>query len=83
MNAYLKRAQEIIGDRTQGEIDYDDAIVANLNRGMDIKNALRSANEQYPDEALEPKNYHWDDLAARYEYIAEHKKILKKLGLKE
>ena len=37
INAYLKRAREIIGDRSQAEIDYDNAVVAHLSRGMDIR----------------------------------------------
>jgi hypothetical protein len=37
INAYLQRAREIIGDRTQAEIDYDNAVVAYLSAGMDIK----------------------------------------------
>jgi hypothetical protein len=36
INAYLQRAQEIIGDRSQSEIAYDDSVVADLGKGMDI-----------------------------------------------
>jgi hypothetical protein len=83
INAYLQRAREIIGDRSQGEIDYDNAVVAHLSTGKDIKRAIRAANHEYPDEALKPDADHWPDLAARYEYIMEHKVILKRLGMKE
>ena len=45
INAYLERAREIIGDRSQAEIDYDDAVVAHLSSGMDIKSAIAAAND--------------------------------------
>jgi hypothetical protein len=83
INAYLQRAREIIGDRSQAEIDYDNSVVAHLSTGMDIKRAIRAANQEYPAEALKPGAEHWSDLAARYEYIREHKAILKRLGINE
>jgi hypothetical protein len=67
----------------QSEIAYDNSVVAHLSRGKDIKRAIRAANQEHPEEALEPGPEHWADLAARYEYILEHKAILKTLGMKE
>jgi hypothetical protein len=83
INDYLQRAREIIGDRSPSEIAYDDCVAAHLSRGMDIKRAIRAANQEHPEEALAPGPDHWADLAARYEYILEHKAILKTLGMKE
>jgi hypothetical protein len=51
--------------------------------GMDIQRAIRKANQEQPDEALKPDPGNWADLASRYEYIKEHKDILKTLGMKE
>ena len=82
-NDYLARAREILGDRTDTEIEYDDTIVAFLAKGMDIKSAVDAAKRKHPDEALKPDPAHWEDLAARYDYILKHKLILKKLGIKE
>jgi hypothetical protein len=82
INAYLQSAREIIGDRSQAEVDYDNSVVANLDRGMDIKQAIRAANQEHPEEALKPGADHWADLAARYQYIREHKAILKTLGMR-
>lgn len=82
-DAQLQQAREIIGDRSQSEIAYDDSVVAHLSRGMDIKRAIRAANQAHPEEAPEPGPEHWPDLAARYEYLLEHKVILKTLGMKE
>jgi hypothetical protein len=83
INIYLEQAREIIGDRSQAEIDFDNAVVATLSAGMDIKRAIRFANQEHPEEALQPGPDHWADLASRYKYILEHKAILKKLGIKE
>lgn len=82
-NAYLQRAREIIGDRSQAEIDYDNSVVAHLSAGMDIKSAIRAANQEYPEEALTPGADQWSDLAARYNYIMEHRAILKRLGMND
>lgn len=83
INAYLLRAREIIGDRSSSEIDYDNSVIAHLNRGMDIKRAIRAANHEHPEEALKPLPDQWPDLASRYGYVIEHKAILEKLGMKE
>jgi hypothetical protein len=83
INAYLQRAREIIGDRSQAEVDNDNSVVAHLDRGMDIEQAIRAANLEHPEEALKPGADHWPDLAARYQYILEHKTILKTLGMRE
>jgi hypothetical protein len=83
INAYLPRAPEIIGDRSQSEIACDDSVVAHLSKAVDIKRAIRAANQEHPKEALEPGPEHWADLAARYEYFTEHNAILKTLGMKE
>ena len=81
INAYLDRAREIIGDRSSGEIQYDDAVVAHLSAGMDIKRAIQTANQEHPDEALRPRSDQWSDVAARYEYLKEHQAILRRLGM--
>jgi hypothetical protein len=83
INAYLQRARGIIGDRSPSEIEYDNAIVSNLSGRMNIKKAIAAANKQYPEEALQPSPEHWDDLRARYEYLREHKVILRRLGMPE
>ena len=83
INAYLERAREIIGERSPAEIDYDNSVVMYLRQGMDIKRAIRSANHEHPEEALNPSPDQWPDLASRYGYIVEHKAILEKLGIKE
>ena len=83
INAYLEQAREIIGERSPAEIAYDDAVVAHLSRGMDIRRAIQAANRAQPEEALQPGPEHWEDLVSRYEYLREHKAILIRLGIKE
>ena len=83
IKAYLERAREIIGDRSQAEIDYDNAVVAHLSSGLDIKSAIVATNRKYPNETLKPGAGDWADLEARYQYIREHKGILKRLGIRE
>jgi hypothetical protein len=83
INAYLAQAREILGDRTDTEIEYDNAVVASLAKGMSIKSAVDTANREHPDEALKPDPAQWEDLAARYDYILQHKLMLRKLGIKE
>jgi hypothetical protein len=83
INACLERAREIIGQRSLAEIAYDDSVVAHLTKGMDIRRAIRAANQEHPEEALQPGPEDWEDLASRYEYILEHKAILKRLGIRE
>jgi len=53
-NDYLARAREIIGDRTDTEIEYDNTVVAFMAKGMDIRSAVGAANRDHPDEALKP-----------------------------
>ena len=83
INAYLERAREIVGDRSQAEIDYDNEVVAQLGQGMDIKRAIAAVNQKHPEEALKPDASHWNDLTARYQYLTEHQAILKRLDIKE
>lgn len=83
INAYLGRAREIIGERTQAGIAYDNSVLAHLGAGKDVKSAIRAANREHPEEALSPRAEHWPDLAARYDYLTRHNAILKKLGMKE
>lgn len=81
MNAYLKRAREIIGARTVAEIEYDNAVIDGLAKGMDIQRAIAAANQEHPDQALKPQPDQWADLAARYDYLRQHDEILEKSGI--
>jgi hypothetical protein len=77
--AYFDRAAEIIGDRTSGEIAHDDAVVEALNQGRTIKEALAIAGGKYPDEAIKWDDSNIGDIAAHYEYLQEHSRIMRKI----
>ena len=63
---YIIDAGQIIGDRSQAEIAYDNAMVAYLSSDLDIKSAVAAANQKYPDEALRLGAGDWADMEARY-----------------
>ena len=77
IKAYLYGAAEIIGDRTPGEIAHDDAVVEALNGGWSIREALAIAGEKHPGEAIKWDNNNIADIAAHYEYLKEHIRILR------
>jgi hypothetical protein len=75
----LGRAAEIIGDRTSSEIAHDDAVVEALNQGRTIKEALLIAGEKHPGEAIKWNNGNIGEIAAHYEYLKEHTRIMRML----
>ncbi len=79
IKAYLNRANEIIGHRTSAETAYDDAVVEALNQGHAIEEALAIGGEKHPDEAIEWDKSTITDIAAHYEYLKEHARIMEML----
>jgi len=79
IKAYLDHAKEVIGERTEGQILYDDAVVEALNQGRTIKEALSIAGNNHPEEALELDNGNIGDIATHYDFLKEHAKIMKSL----
>ena len=79
IKAYLDRAAEIIGDRSSSEIAHDDTVVEALNQGRTIKEALSIARDKHPGEAIKWDNGNISDIAAHYEYLKEHIRIMRVL----
>ena len=79
IKAYLDRAAEIIGDRTPSEIADDDTVVEALNQGRTIKEALAIARDKHPGEAIKWDNGNIGDIAAHYDYLKEHTRIMRML----
>ena len=77
LKQYLDRAKEIIGERTASEIAHDNVIVSALNSGLSIEEALTRAGKSHPDEALQWDAGNINDIAAHYDYLKEHEKIMK------
>lgn len=79
LDEYLNRANDIIGDRTKEEIQYDNAVLKELRKGKKIKKAIEKANKKFPNEAMTIDADSINDVAAHYEYLLEHEKIMAKL----
>jgi hypothetical protein len=79
LEEYLARANEIIGERTPGEQQYDREVIRWLRRGKSIRKAIAKANEKYPKEALRVDDDKLADVRDHYEYQANHCAILEKL----
>jgi hypothetical protein len=82
IESYLKATGEfssMLGERTAGEVAYDNEVVIALRRGLSMKRALELAGEKYPDEALKWDDETINDIKAHYEYLMNHEDILAKL----
>jgi hypothetical protein len=77
---YFSRSQEIIGDRTQTEIRYDNEVVRWLRKGKEIKKAIKKANKKYPNEALKLDGSEINDVTSYYDYLLEHENIIRKIS---
>jgi len=77
---YFSRSQEIIGDRTQTEIRYDNEVVRWLRKGKEIKKAIKKANKKYPNDALKLDSRDINDVASYYDYLLEHENIIHKIS---
>ena len=82
IDSYLKDTVEfssMLGERTAGEVAYDNEVVIGLRRGLSIKRALELAGEKYPEDALKWDDETINDIKAHYEYLMNHEDILAKL----
>jgi len=73
---YMAAAAAVIGERTPGEAVYDDAVVAAMNEGLSIQDALARAGQEHPEEAMTVTEEDLPDLRARYEYLQEHARLM-------
>lgn len=80
LDEYLRRSQDIIGNRTQAEEKYDDEVINWLKKGAGTKKAISKANKKYPDEALKIDSGNINDVAAHYDYLKEHMEIINKIS---
>ena len=78
LKQYLESAAEIIGDRSPDEERYDREVIRWLENGKPIKMAIAKANEKYPTEALVVEDALLPDLQARYAYLLEHERIMRR-----
>ena len=79
IDQYLSRSKEIIGDRSENEIRYDNEVLKWMRTGKKVKNAILKANKKYPKEALKVDRSNISDVAEHYSYLLEHENILRNL----
>ena len=79
LKQHAERANEIVGERTPGEQNYDHEVIRWLRRGKKLTKAIAKANEKYPTEALQLDIDNMADVQAHYEYLADHEVIIEKL----
>jgi hypothetical protein len=79
IDQYLRRSQEIIGNRTESEEQYDNEVIKWLKKGLTTRKAIDRANERYPDEALTLDETTVENVAAHYEYLLQHMEILQEI----
>ncbi|MCP4547095.1 MAG: hypothetical protein GY835_11570 [bacterium] len=79
LEAYIARSNEIIGDRTSAEVEYDAEVIKWLRRGKSIAKAIEAANRRHPGEALAVEDAKIEDVSAHYDYLLQHEEIMKRL----
>jgi hypothetical protein len=77
MEMYMRQAEQVIGKRTPEETAHDDEVVAGLEMGLPIEAALTNAAQKHPAEALSWNADSIGDIAAHFDYLKEHARILK------
>jgi len=77
---YFDRADEVIGQRTSGEIKYDAEVLKWLRRGRSIRDAIKKANRHFPDEALKVSTENEADVEEHYRFQLQHEDIIGKLN---
>ncbi len=80
IDKYLERANEIIGDRTPEEEEYDREVLLWLEKTGKIRKAINKANKKYPSEALQYNEENIADIWKHYDYLLNHMKITRKIG---
>ena len=66
---------EMLNERTQNEVAYDNVILDALRKGSTIQEALDAAAKKYPEEALKYNADNIEDIHAHYDYLLNHEII--------
>lgn len=80
LEQYMERSQDIIGERTPEEEQYDNELIKCLKKYGKIRKAINRANKKYPDEAIKYNDENINDIAAHYDYLMNHMDIVNKIG---
>jgi len=77
---YLDRANEIIGERTEEEVAYDNEVIKYLEKYGKIRKAVNKANKVYPKQALKYNDDNIGEIQSHYDYLLQHMQIIRKLS---
>lgn len=77
LDGYMRRAKDIIGERSPAEVKYDNEVLRWLKKGKSIKKAIERANQKVPSTALEVTDDQLPDVQSHYEYLAKHERLLR------
>jgi len=80
IDQYMQRSQEIIGECTPDEAQYDLEVIENLKKYGKIRKALNRANKKYPNEAIKYSDENISDIESHYFYLLNHMELAKKIG---
>ena len=78
IDQYMQRSQDIIGERTPEEEQYDNELIKCLKRYGKIRKAINRANKKYPEEALKYNDENIGDIEAHYVYLMNHMDMISK-----
>lgn len=73
--ATSKEFEQMLNERTENEVAYDNVVLEGLRKGGTIREALDFAARKYPEEALQYDDDNIDDLHAHYDYLLNHELI--------
>ena len=80
IDQYMQRSQDIIGERTKEEEQYDNELIKWLKKHGKIRKAINKANKKYPDEAIQYNEENIGEIEAHYDYLMKHIEIVGKIG---
>ena len=80
IDQYLRRSQDLIGERAPDQERYDNEVIKWLMKYGKIRKAINKANKKYPNEALKYDDSNINELASHYEYLAQHMEIVERIG---
>ena len=83
LESYRESTREFsqtLAERSQGEVAFDNEVLAELRKGISIQKALEIAARKYPDEALQLDINTIGEVNDHYQYLKNHEHILAKLN---
>ncbi|MCP4542886.1 MAG: hypothetical protein GY832_37675 [Chloroflexi bacterium] len=83
LDRYLRDSQKLIGPRTQEKELFDNEVVKWLKEGMLISQAIRRANEKYPDTALKLTLDNLPNITTYYNFLKNYMEFVQRIDPKQ